>query len=68
MLFVLNAVVGLGHNFCGIATRIGVIALGSGFSTGPVDHLASLALEAGKHTQIEELVAKSRKTGRYLCP
>ncbi len=67
-LFVLNAVVGLSHKFYGIATRIGVIALGSGSSTGPVDHLASLALEAGKHTQIEELVEKSRETGMYLCP
>ena len=64
MLFLLNAVVGLSHNFYGIATRIGVIALGSVFSTGPVVHLVSLTLEAWKNTQIEELVEESRETGR----
>ncbi len=68
VLFLLNAVVGLSQNFYGIATRIGVIALGSVFSKGPVVHLVSLTLEAWKHTQIEELVEESRETGRHLCP
>ena len=64
VLFLLNAVIVVGHNFYWIATRIGVITLGSVFSTVQVFHLISLTLDAWKHTQIEELAEESRETGR----